>query len=634
MKNERDTTVYELPLPEYDDIQHPHLVILKFPKGNTVDFGALCYFDREETKKYSEANKRRKKAGGRKVNLSSLSADRKHAVRKLIRYVSDEVLYSGNRPETVRDFAARFIPFMDWADQNNYREAISDVDNAKLAFRDYVKNLRERVNTNAISVNGAARQQITVLKVLEGFFNTDSFSHGINLIRTNAALRISTSPPNEKTQSEILCLCECLFESIVPFVTSFQYYPFQLSLPSFANYPQNKLWIFPTTIWFKHYLSTDNRSFAFNYKEGRVSTLAEIMNIPGFSIKPENQIKVAIKEANKQINKSNRNYHDIHRLNQGMNALNFFVILFLAETGMNWSQVVNLTWSDDYTIEPSRQLFRTIKWRANNKDVSFELPSSFMPKFEKFLSLRKYLLQEFQCEWLFFQRGCKRTSEPTQIKITLIHTYNSLKKIHHPLKPINARQWRAAKSDWLIRNTDPATTALILQNTEKTVLASYISGSENTQIQEVSKFLNEVSKTVVSKDTKITGGITQSLGTCSSYGSPSRIISTNSVDLDCKKPEGCLFCDKFKVHADEIDTRKLISCRYCIQQSIRLSPTIQYHEETIILVLNRINKILDKIREHNTELVEKIAKEVDEFGELDSYWARKLEMLIDLELIQ
>ena len=633
MKVKRYPTVYELPLPENDEICYPQFMILKFPQGNTVDIGALCYLEREETTTFSDAQKRRKRLSGRKVNESSLSADRKNVVRKLIRHISDDLLFSGRRPETVRDSAARFIPFMDWADKNDYKDALGNVNKARLAFREYVKALRERVNTNSISVNGAARQQLTVLKLLEDFFSEDSFSHGINLIRTNVTAKNGTSPPEDKVQSRTLGLCESLFDSIVPFVTEFRPFPYQLNLPEFANYPDNKIWIFPTTSWFKHHLDASNKFFAYNYNEGRISTFYELQGIPEISKKPENRIKNAIRKAKKQIDKSNINQYDIHRLHQGMNALNFFVILFLAETGMNWAQLVNLTWSDEYTVESSRQLFRTIKWRANGKDVSFELPGSFMPKFKKFLSLRKYLLQGFECEWLFFQRGCKRTAEPTQIKATLNHTYVILKKIY-PLKSINSRQWRAAKSDWLIRNTDPATTALILQNTEKTVLASYIAGSEQSQIQEVSNFLNEVSRTVVSKDTKINGGMNQSLGTCESFGSPVKINSNNSIVVNCKNPDGCLFCDKFKVHADEIDTRKLISCRYCIQQTVHLSPTLQHHLETIAPVIERIDLILGEISKRDRKLVERVTEEVEKFGELDQFWARKFEMLSALDLIK
>lgn len=634
MKTERDTILYELPIPEADSVPYPHLTVIKFPQGNTVDIGALCYLEREKTSIFCDTANRRTKRGGRKVNLNSLNEERKHAVAKLIRHISNEFSHSGKRPETVRDMANRFVPFMDWADNNSYVNILTDIRQTRLAIYEYVKSLRERVNNHAISVNSAARQQFTILKLLEGFFDEDNLSHGINLLKTNMSAKIQTSPPDEKIQSTILTLCESLFFNISNFILDFKKYPHALKVPEFINYPENRMWIFPTTTWFKSPYILNIRSRGYNYEEGRIATLQEIKLISELSKIADVHHIGAIKKAKYQIEKANNNLHDIHRLHQGMNALNFFMILFLAETGMNWAQLVNLTWSDDYEISVSRQRFRTIKWRANNRDVFFELPSSFLPKFKKFLLLRKYLLQGFECEWLFFHRGCKRTSEPFQVKTLLNHTYHILRKIYPDLKTVKARQWRAAKSDWLIRNTDPSTTALILQNSEKTVIEAYAAGSETSQIEEISSFLNEISKTVLSNNIKIKDGVTQSLGTCSDYGAPLQTIFQANIVSNCKNPEGCLFCNKFKVHADEIDTRKLISCRYCIKQTAHLAENSQHYEDLILPVLTRINKILNEIAERDFNLVKRITTEVEEYGELDSYWSRKLEMLINLGLIQ
>jgi len=634
MKTEREIILHELPIPETDFLPTPHLMVIKFPNGNTVDIGALCYLEREIPSSFSDKTKRRAKGKGRKVNLNSLNEDRKYAVAKLSRHISDELSYSGQRPETVRDMLNRFMPFMDWADNNNYENILTDVRQARLAIYDYVKSLRERVNSNSISVNSAARQQFTILKLLEGFYDEDNLSHGINLLRTNAAAKIQTTPPDEKIQSKILSLCESLFSNISNFILDFRKYPYSLEVPEFINFSGNRIWIFPTTMWFKSPHILNHRARGYNYETGRIATLQEIQSIPKFSKIPDVNHTIAIKGAKYRIERANNNLHDIHRLHQGMNALNFFIILFLAETGMNWAQLVNLTWSNDYGTSVSRQGFRLIKWRAKNRDVFFELPSSFLPKFKQFLLLRKYLLQGFECEWLFFQRGCKRTSEPSQIKGSLSYTYNILKKIYPDLRVVRAREWRAAKSDWLIRNTDPSTTALILQNSEKTVIESYAAGSETSQIEEVSSFLDEISKIVLSNSTRIKGGTNQSLGTCSDYGLPLQTIVQANIVSNCKNPEGCLFCDKFKVHADETDTRKLISCRYCIQKTAYLAVNNQHYEDCILPVLTRINKILDEIAVRDFNLVKSITTEVEEYGELDSYWSRKLEMLIDLGLIQ
>lgn len=60
------------------------------------------------------------------------------------------------------------------------------------------------------------------------------------------------------------------------------------------------------------------------------------------------------------------------------------------------------------------------------------------------------------------------------------------------------------------------------------------------------------------------------VGICSNYGNPNP-LSNALVKVNCKSPEGCLFCDKYRIHADEKDARKLISCRYYLQKTAQLS---------------------------------------------------------------
>ncbi|ALX12003.1 hypothetical protein P350_10845 [Burkholderia cepacia JBK9] len=47
----------------------------------------------------------------------------------------------------------------------------------------------------------------------------------------------------------------------------------------------------------------------------------------------------------------------------------------------------------------------------------------------------------------------------------------------------------------------------------------------------------------------------------------------------------------------------------------------------------RIDGVLDEIRKRDAGLVSRIAQEVEEDGDLDPYWARKLEMLLELGVV-
>ena len=632
MKKVREIVIYDVPFNGEKKPVHIQNSVLKFPSGKTIDLGSLCYLDRDTSKEIADLKNRRKKGGARKVNVKSLDEDRANAIRRFADHISDEFTLSGNRAVTIQDRVLRFVPFMDWVDENNIKNVLIDEAESKLAFRKYVQFLRERVNTNEMSVNGATSQQSNVLMLLEGFFNNDEFRKGINLLRVSQASKVATSPPDEASQSQLLQLCNRLFDDLASFVLEFKKYPHQLDVPAFVIQPDNKkIWIFPTGTWVNPSGTYNKERGSYNYSEGRITTSAE-MRID-YPTRSDHCIYISIKKAEYQISRANNNFHDINRLREAVNAMRFFIVLFLSETGMNWSQIINLSWSDDFEIQPSRQLFRTIKWRANNKDVSFQLPAKAIPKFKKFLSLRQYVLQGNESQWLFFDFHFKKDRRPQQTKSTIHSIYDILKKIYPDLKNIGTRQWRVAKSDWLVRNTDPATAALILQNSEKTVVNSYSEGSETSQVEEMSHFFNEVSRTVLSKEIKSESGLVQSLGICSEYGAPAQ-IDPNRVSLsNCDDPEGCLFCEKLKVHADEIDTRKLLSCKFCIQQTAHLTQASPHYAQEIEPVLERINQLLLAISEYDSELVKKVTEEVEVFGDLDPYWARKFEMLIELELI-
>ena len=60
--------------------------------------------------------------------------------------------------------------------------------------------------------------------------------------------------------------------------------------------------------------------------------------------------------------------------------------------------------------------------------------------------------------------------------------------------------------------------------------------------------------------------------------------------------------------------------------------SIEDQNLTVKPIIDRINSILSDLKKYNLTLVERISSEVEE-GELDTYWARKLEMFIELDFI-
>ncbi|GGX85511.1 hypothetical protein [Vogesella alkaliphila] len=567
--------------------------------------------------------------------MDSLSTERAKHVLALINHISDDLKHSGRRTETVRDYATRFLVFMYWADTNGFYDVLSSAETARPVVQAYIRHLRERVLTNSISINGAARQQSTVITFLERFLQVDNLTHGINLLRKNPAAREATTPPSQNSQARILTLCEMMFDGLASFILEKKSYPHALAVPDYLDYPDNSLWIFPTTVWFvprKKLLDEDIKwSRGYNYSEGRVVTVQELLAAKGFTGNKQAAQNI-INCSKRQLHRANVDKNHTQRQRLGLIALNVFILLFLAQTGMNWAQIVTLPWANEYDISATHQIFRTIKCRAGSKAIAFELPVSFMPRFKRYLELRNFVLSGQSCAWLFFTLGINGKGLPAELKISgPYNIYQTLQRIDPDLPVVMPRQWRAAKSDWLIRNTDPSTTALVLQNTEKTVLSHYAAGSETSHIEELTGFLDRVSETVIDKGQVIEGGIDRAVGYCSSYGTPNSAKGA-PIQPDCKGPEGCFFCDKYRVHADEKDTRKLISCRYCLQLTMLFAGSDEFIQTRLDPIFKKIEKTLSEISLHDKDLVLRVTKEVEEDGELDQYWARKLEMLMELGL--
>lgn len=87
------------------------------------------------------------------------------------------------------------------------------------------------------------------------------------------------------------------------------------------------------------------------------------------------------------------------------------------------------------------------------------------------------------------------------------------------------------------------------------------------------------------------------------------------------------------MHADDRDVRKLLSCRHLLRRTASLLGHVEHQSDVIGPHLERIEVLLKEIIQHDAAMVARIEQEVDEEGELDQYWASKLEMLLELGVI-
>lgn len=630
----RPAAVYVLPLQQEVSTLEPAQVILDFPGKGTLDIGALCYVRRD-----SEGH-RRKRDQGKRVAPSSLDVKRVECIRAVIQYISIRFSHSGRSPTTVYgETSLGIVTFLDWADSSGHHRALYDESSARAAFSAYIDNLWHKYRRRDIASSTAARLCKNTLEFLSDFLDVDDLHRGLNLPKKTRGDARPTLPPIDNAQARAISLCSALFDGLTGLVIENRPFPHSIEMPKYLGWDQNILWIFPLVPWFRipsvgaSMSNEDNHALAYNFAQGRISEIDELLEFyPTRRHAVQSRRRAVV-----NLENSNSNPRALMRIALAMQAHHVFTILFLANTGMNLAQMLELEWSEEYEVSIVRQKFNVVKWRARGKVQSFEIQSVFFPDFKIFLELRKYVLNGRPCPWLFFSLSKGHKGDPQKIVYsTPRQMYQRLQRFDPSLPNITPRQWRLADVDWMLRQEVPiAVAADVVQNTEETLKASYATGSPEIQKAEMTVFFEKVSSVVLNEAQEIEGSREGPVGACISFGKPKALIEGGSRKPDCRNPEGCLFCDKYKAHADERDTRKLISCRYCIQKTASLASSVEHFDNVFGPILSRINQLLAEIGRRATDLsmVARVEQSVEELGELDDYWAAKLELLLNLDLI-
>lgn len=630
---ERLVTPYEIPLGSAI-ISQPETALLRFDRAN-LDVGALCYLRRSNAPRKGRNNGR---IVSRRVDLSSFDAERAKQVARLIVFFSDLVMSGGYRVQTVSRNAANMIRFMDWADATEHSHVLAGGDHAYAAFRAYVRHLRERVNRHEVTLSSAAKEQWMIHKLLAGFSGLHDLHRGVNMLDFGAGWS-RTEPPPENELAKVESLCEALFLGFSGLVLDGAKYPLKLAMPKYLGWQDDYLWVFPVRRWClpPHQWETRHELtlpfWAYDYQRGRLVEAEEIRQ----HYRDMYTARWMVSNAQAVLNDANADPRHSHRIKSALVAHNAFVLFFLGQTGMNLSVAGALKWSKEYTVGQEQQGFREIKWRAGGRRYSAVVRMNFLPLFKRYIDLRAYLLGDEDCDDLFLSFGANRTKGPSSMGETVMDTiYGTLEILDPDIKRLRARKLRAAKQDFHIKHSDPATSAQVMGHSENTALQRYSAGSQTTHYSEVSAFFDKVQqaaanrKAILQPGENVPNGVVGHVGTCADFHDPHAVAENAPVQPDCRQLEGCLFCDKHRVHPDAQDTRKLASCAYVLRQATSVPGAEMFFKP----VLDRIHSILDDISalDANAEMVTRVVNEVENDGELDAYWAGKLALLNDLEI--
>lgn len=621
MKNLNSTSVIKsFPFDESTDLIDLTIVAINFNRKNHY-INSLFY-----QKTYIK---------GSNIYVDTLNTNRRNLVRKLYNEILSQLVFSGVRESKISYNLSRFIQFIRWCDSEGIHSCLDNEESCVDAINLYANHCWEQVAHGKNKASTVSSKLYIIVSLLKNMVNENLHQHLPN-VKVSQIDRELTLPPDDIHASESIQILNSIINGAYDFIIHNKTYPYAWKIPEFLNIHENTVWIFPIRSWCQTDLNENGTTkrvkvnSGFNYKHGRVVTSRELTEI---GINDQETRKRIISRSILTLKKSNENDRDknsYQRQDFLRDAISSFAFLLIANTGMNPSQLLNIKWNNDYNVHKESIDFCLIKFRAFNKKVNFRITNKFLPTFKIYLQLRSHYLLDRVSDYLIPSFGESYDSHQDFVYISK-NIKSLMQDLGYTKGLITAREWRCLKSEWLINNADPSVAANLLQNTERTILNHYTSGTFTKQTKELSNFLTKLTSLSTVTDTQYNTSTT--VGGCKEPDRPINISNGLVVRPDCKQPEGCLFCGNFLIHADENDVRKILSCKYCIENTQELSRTYDDWHNIYDPVLFRIEEIVNCISEINASLVDKIKHEVYIEGNLDSYWEGKLEMLINIGAI-
>ncbi|MGV2874128.1 hypothetical protein [Colwellia sp. E150_009] len=134
-----------------------------------------------------------------------------------------------------------------------------------------------------------------------------------------------------------------------------------------------------------------------------------------------------------------------------------------------------------------------------------------------------------------------------------------------------------------------------MQHSNNTADYHYAGKDVNKSAEQLSDYFVELDNQLLKKSHPVTAIPS---GNCSELSKPEMLDSlplNGVVTVNCGSHEGCLFCSKYRIHADETDIRKLLSLKYFIIQSQNLAASQEHFDSVYKSVLTRIESLLGHI---------------------------------------
>lgn len=613
---------------ELKNISRLDNIVLKIT-DRQINLAHLCYL---QSRKLAEKD-------NSKISVVSTSIDNKklYLVGFILKYVAAEFINKNTigTGRTLQTQIQNIVKFINYAEENKLH--LNNITESRIALEHYTNYLLHQIKIfdqdRKIGLTSGAAQmyQIYPLRFCSFMHSCDlsTLTNGLHVIIKNHKQTQSAIPLNDKELEDHFNFYTSLFRQLTTIVLDHK------KLPSQINLPNQTLWIAPSKAWIKPAHKKNEQGLrSFNYSTGEFYSFEEMRTQERFKNKPDWYIRQQIKEAHQGLEKQNNEFSSV-RLKLASWACKAYFMHFLTITGENDCTASSLLYDSEYDIEKSEQHFKSIKWRAGGVETKYSLQSTFLPDFKRYLKLRSYLISYYRQPYKYlFISNALNSLTPLSHRGSVSSTIRSYvtKQITGEKLAGSSRQLRVTKGIWIRKSHGAGISSYILNHDIKTNLTSYSGRNEEQTDQEMTDYFDKLDDQLLNSEDK---SFSTSAGHCKSPNNPTS-EEQSPIIANCVQTQGCLFCDKYCCHNDEVDIRKLTSIKYIVELSQTNINAKDDYNRVFKPIIQRIDDIFDRMINKDNKskgLIAKINNEVFHNENLTPYWTRKLELLEQLGML-
>lgn len=594
-------------------------ILVRFSHRQAFDFGAICFGVRSGAK------------ARRNVDVSTHLPKRLARVKNLASHI---ITMSLTRAALSSGYSAiaDWVIMAKWCENNGFESFLDDSNSyhgALVAFSEYLNTDHRKYNTR--------RRMQTVCKTCgEHIFPEEEyiFAQLPLIVRPQEKATTDIQPPSRESIKYHLQTCEPLFTGLTEFLIKEEAMPYKLKVRD------GYAWILPDD---KYPLITDKilakggeqtaGSRSYDYSLARLRTLEEFRSR---SLSNNDTYYYGAKklyESRLRLANSSRDVK--YRVSLARIAHDSFISMFVAATAINESPLREIPWDANFEIANTEEIgVRSIKFRANNKEVIVRVKASFIKHFRKFITLRNYLCHGVDHPYLFIGFDGNKLSNYRILDTNILRRlHDRIQRLVDPDVPcLSYQSFRNYKDNYVAKKHGHEASRILLGHSERTQRGSYLKANEQSSVDQIGKFHAVVNEFFGSPHPCSTP-----VGGCVTEGAPLKSETAQiTSEPDCKSEVGCLNCVHHQVHANREDAWKLLSLEFVIKEMIHSSASLEHFNLIHGPTLGKIQKLLNEMLSVNPSLektLEELQAEVYEKNTLTDYWQRHLERLFRLKVI-